>query len=111
MSNLSDFLKIKAIRWQYKDEDFEAQAGGHYIIDTQNNEVTMTIPVQVTTSFRVVIKDANVAGGFNNPNKFYVARKLGATYTIMGDTSPFDVDIPSQELSFVFDEVNNNVVV
>ena len=185
MSNLSDFLKIKAVTWEYKDADFEAQPGGHYIVDTQNNDVTMFLPVFLTPSFFVKTKDAAVLtivadvaftraanvvtvtsvahglvngqrirllsstpdsftiseaivtvvnvdsftfpdtaanatgvltytdgiGGFSDPNKFFVEGKPGATYTIMHDTEPFDVDIASQELAFVYDVVNNNVVI
>lgn len=111
-SKLSDFLKIKAIAWEYKDADFEGLAGGHYIVDTENNDVTMTLPIGITSSFTVTIKDAaNNDTGFSNPNKFYVARGIGATYTVMGDATPFDVDIPSQELSFVYNDNDNNVVI
>mgnify|MGYP001001489735 CR=1 FL=1 len=60
MSNLSDFLKIKAVTWEYKDADFEAQPGGHYIVDTQNNDVTMFLPVFLTPSFFVKTKYAAV---------------------------------------------------
>lgn len=185
MSLLSDFLKIKAIAWEYKDADFEAQPGGHYIVDTQNNDVTMSLPVGLTPSFFVKVKDAAVLtliqdvpftraanvvtvpsvahglvngqnirilsstpdsftisiaavtvvdvdtftfpdvaapatgvltytdgiGGWSDPNKFFVDGKPGATYTVMHDDEPFEVDIPSQELAFVYDVVNNNVVI
>lgn len=112
MSNLSDFIKVRAIHWQYKDADFDAEPGGHYIVNTENNDVTMTLPQNITTSFIVTIKDAAENGtGFSNPNKFYVARHALSSITIMGDITPFDVDIPSQELSFVYNDNDNNVVI
>lgn len=112
MSNLSDFIKVRAVHWQYKNADFDAEPGGHYIVDTENNDVTMTLPLNITTSFSVTIKDAAVnAGGFSDPNKFYVARHPLSNITIMGDPTPFEVDIPSQELSFVYNENDNNVVI
>lgn len=98
------------IIWSYQDADFAIEPGGRYIVDTTEGPVTGTLPTTLSNSFFFEIKDANLSGGFGT-FPLFIARGAGATYTIMGDTSSFEVDIPSPILSFAYDSSNNNVVI
>lgn len=93
------------LTWEYKNSNFTIESGKGYIVDTTSAIITATLPLSLTTTFATGFKD--FAGTFGT-NKLLVARAVGATYNLVGQTAePLEIDYNYAYVELAF--ANNNV--
>lgn len=106
----TEFIDNPGKTWVYVNSNFNVVLGESYIVDTSAATVTGTLPNTLPNDYSLDIKDASNGGDFSI-NSFFLARGASATYTIMGDTNSFEVDVASPMLNFVFDVTNDNLII
>jgi len=97
-----------AVVWNVVSTNFTIVAGQGYIVDTAAGPITATLPVTLSNTFYVPIKDANGTFATNN---LTIQKGIAATYTIANDTNPLIVDVNYANLSLAYDGTNDNVAI